>query len=436
MTHEPNTLIIREYERFAVGSRWNAAAKTISEKEVAAIVTYQGRLGMELIEFGYRNARATNWVGTLGVGEKTVEVIPKIDSSVGPLSEAKTRENLLYMLSRAGYVPLAPAEITRMVHSGKPLLAAFLDLYVDNLAREWRRGAIRNYVTQSENRSFLRGKLLYRDQLRENLIQQQRFFTSCDEFIEDNRVARLLKAALERCCRQRLCADVARKAKSLILDFESVSSVVFSGEELQRIEVDRQIQRFGPLVSLAKIILREGSPSSSPSGDTVYSLMFDMNEVFERFVAAELTQSLVGQNLIVKSQVRGKSLLQQNGKQRFQLRPDIGVFRDGKALCLLDTKWKRLDSGKPYGNVSQADMYQMYAYGKEFEAPLTVLVYPRHGNLPAVVSEYEHNDPASPGAEPKRIVVGTVDVTNQLNLLLNQQQVRADLARLASLKNS
>jgi len=429
---DPNTLIIREYDQFAVGSRWNTVTKTISEKEIAAIASYQAKIGTELIEIGYRSGRATNWVGTLGVGDKMIEVIPKVDSSDGELSDARTRENLLHMLAMAGDVLLSPADITRMVHSGKPLLSAFLNLYVHNLAREWRKGAIKNYVSQEENRTYLRGKLLFREQLRDNLIQQQRFYTSCDEFIDDNRVARLLKAALEQCCRQRLCADVARNAKNLLPDFENVSLVKYCRDELQSIKVDRQIRRFEPLVGLAKIILCSGSPLSSSSGDLVYSLMFDMNEVFERYIAAELTQALAGTNCTVKAQVRGKSLLHQNGNQRFQLRPDLGVFLEGKAVCLLDTKWKRLDPEKPYESVSQADMYQMYAYGKEFDSPLTVLVYPRHTNLPCVVSAYNHNPATAADALQKRIVVSTIDVSSQLGLFMNQRQVQADLATLVN----
>ena len=44
---------------------------------------------------------------------------------------------------------------------------------------------------------------------------------------------------------------------------------------------------------------------------------------------------------------------------------------------IIDTKWKRLtnDRSKNYG-ISQADMYQMFAYAQKYETPEIWLVYP------------------------------------------------------------
>lgn len=51
-------------------------------------------------------------------------------------------------------------------------------------------------------------------------------------------------------------------------------------------------------------------------------------------------------------------------------------------LAVADTKWKLLsdEPGRNYG-MAQADMYQMYAYQKRFEAARALLVYPAHVEL-------------------------------------------------------
>jgi len=54
----------------------------------------------------------------------------------------------------------------------------------------------------------------------------------------------------------------------------------------------------------------------------------------------------------------------------------------------MDTKWKKLfdDPGKNYG-ISQADMYQMYAYSKKYqdketgECPEVWLLYPNNSDM-------------------------------------------------------
>jgi len=72
-----------------------------------------------------------------------------------------------------------------------------------------------------------------------------------------------------------------------------------------------------------------------------------------------------------------------HNKQRwFQLRPDFLLLEDG-ATTVLDAKWKRLDGSKgnsedKYG-LSQADFYQLYAYGQKYLGGRgrLVLLYPR-----------------------------------------------------------
>jgi 5-methylcytosine-specific restriction enzyme subunit McrC len=419
-----NTLVIREFERFGIRRTWDVANKTISEEDAARIALFQKKHGTTFIDLEYESARATSWVGTLGMGNRAIEVIPKIDSSEGAISDARTRENLIHMIARAGFVSIEPSEIARMVSSGKPILSAFLDLYVDNLTREWRRGAIKAYVTRSENRYYLRGKLLFQEQLRTNLIQKQRFFTACDEFIEDNPIARLLKAALVYCRSQKMCDDVARKAKHLLPDFDPVGITAFSQEEIDSIQANRQTLRFSPLIHLAKLIIRALSPASAEGGKGIYALMFDMNDIFERFIASELRRALNGDTYIVTPQVGGKSLLRKNGRGAFHLRPDIGVFRGEETVCLLDTKWKRLDLSRPHANVSQSDMYQMYAYSKEFNTPVTVLIFPRFGELPEKVAEYRHNTDIMDTGVDRKILVRTVDISSPMTSLDNQRELR------------
>ncbi len=48
----------------------------------------------------------------------------------------------------------------------------------------------------------------------------------------------------------------------------------------------------------------------------------------------------------------------------------------------MDTKWKRLIDD-PYANygIAQSDMYQMYAYAKEYETPEIYLLYPRNNEM-------------------------------------------------------
>ena len=399
--------MLREYETAHIGKEWNLETKTVSRKEAALIDFHQRSTGRKLFDLSYKSIKATNWVGVLGLQTRCIEVVPKIDEP----SDLKTRENLLYMLSRAGLVPLSIADIAWLANRNKPLIVAYMELFVDNLAKEWRKGQIKKYVPKDENRTCLKGKILFPLHLKTNLLHQERFYTTCDEFTSDNPISQLFKFALRKCHEQKLSLRLAQKAKNLISDFDDVSDVEISNDLLTKVKVDRCIIRFEPLLNMAKFIIRDISPSPSDKGDVVYSLMFDMNEVFERFIANEFKAALRGEFCRVNYQVKGKSLLKKLGRQRFALKPDIGIFSKGKYICLVDTKWKQLDINKPHDNVSQADIYQMYAYGKEYDSPKVILLYPQHSDLPCAVAEYEHM-----GVDPnKRIMVWTVNVSKPLN---------------------
>ena len=435
MDDSSNIILLKEFEGLSVGAEWNANKRIIGAREAAAIERFQAVGGQELLKFGHRTIQATNWVGTLGIGRRCLEVLPKIDDPSGSLDARGTRENLLWMVSRAGLVPTAPADIARLANSKHPLLAAFLQLYVENLALEWQRGPIKVYVAEERNRTFLRGKLLFQQQTRHNLIQQQRFYTAADEFTMNNPLSILLKAALKRCAFQRLSETVARGARGLLLEFADVEDWEISPLEAEKIMVSRQHSRFALLINLAKLILQSVSPETGGEGQQVYALMFDMNFVFERFVAAEMQAALAGTSLAVVPQLGGRCLLTQNGKKRFNLRPDIGISQGDKVICLIDTKWKRLDLHKPHAGVSQADVYQMYAYGKEYDTPLTVLLYPRQGRLQESIAEYLHNPGIESEVFPKTIAVKTLDVCKPMGLPATRQELRDCLMRFVKTKS-
>jgi 5-methylcytosine-specific restriction enzyme subunit McrC len=66
-----------------------------------------------------------------------------------------------------------------------------------------------------------------------------------------------------------------------------------------------------------------------------------------------------------------------NSGGKFRLKPDI-VINHGTIIA--DTKWKILDSDKTHQGVAQADMYQLYAYGKKYKDPRCedlYLIYPK-----------------------------------------------------------
>ena len=397
----PHILRLREYESATIGSQWNATQKVVPAPVVAELERVQAELRIDCLAISRRKVTARNYVGVIGIGQRAIEILPKSDND-----DDATRRRFVEMLSVSGLLPYVDAGTANLASSVPCLLDAFMQVFIGRLAVEWRRGRIAGYLKRDDNRTFLRGKLLFPEQIRRNRLRPERFFTRADQFVIDVHASRLLKAGLDICRRRGIAEATRREAAALLPEFDGVSNQDFGYAELDAIKVDRRISRFETLLAMAKHFV-QGCVPDRPGGTAGYSLLFDMNEVFEKYIG-ELLRRACPAPYRVHLQASGRWLVLRAGKHRFGLRPDVAILRGRKFVCLIDTKWKLLDPAKTHEGVRQADMYQAYAYSKEFDCPCVILLYPRYGDLGPHVAGYR----VSPGTDQSpRIEVCTVDIT-------------------------
>ena len=146
-----------------------------------------------------------------------------------------------------------------------------------------------------------------------------------------------------------------------------------------------------------------------------------MNDLFEAYVARVLTRALRGSEFQVVAQDRRLyCLTDPAGVRRFQVRPDIVVRRGAEAVMVIDTKWKRIAAriDDPKQGVSQADIYQMMAYGRLYGCPSLMLLYPHHGRL------------SDAGETGRYRVIGSQDELITATLDLARQDVRTQMSGL------
>ena len=416
MQSQTHLLRLREYEPAVIGPEWNANRKVVSPSIVSALELLQATTRSTYLHMTRRRIVAQNFVGVIGLGERAIEILPKIDTA-----DDGARRRLVEMLSIAGLVPHLDAGIADLASRVPSLLDAFMQAYTRQLALEWRRGRIANYRKLDENRTRLRGKLLFNEQIRRNRLRPDRFFTRADTFITDVSPSQLLKAGLDVCRRYGFADLTRRNALSLLAEFDEISDYRFTDAELDTIQVDRRIARFGPLLNLAKRFVR-GQVPDQPGGAGTYSLVFDMNVVFERYIS-HLLRRVCLPPFSVHLQVSQRSLVLQGNRPKFRLQPDIAIRRGSRFVCLVDTKWKMLEPHHAHSGVRQSDMYQAYAYAKEYACPRVVLLYPKSGDLDPEVTSYR----LRPGThESPQVNISTIDITTPVS------EVARQLVRLLS----
>ena len=329
---------------------------------------------------GGRRLRATNFVGVLRTRRgRAVEILPKIDLAAGTddTDDTGTRRVFLEMLRTwrgLRYAELPPSSIRALRRF--PMLEAFVHLFLQNLSQLTRQGLARRYQPVEDNLPFLRGRLLFREQIRQNLTNRARFYVSHDEFNPNRPANRLIRTSLGRL--QPIVRDEGnrRLLRELTDAFADVPPTSDPPGDWRRHAVDRTMQHYRPVMAWVHLFLFGQGLATYHGGHENQSLLFPMEEIYEDFVTRSFRRHQ--SDYLVRAQ--GPQWKLTSDPEAFTMKPDITLQKGRANRFVLDAKWKRLKSAseepKKRG-ISQADMYQLYAYGKRYECKTVALVYPR-----------------------------------------------------------
>lgn len=380
--------------------------------------------------------RALNHVGVVQVPGLQVQILPKIDELRRGDSDSDraqlAQRNLLYMLSVARTIPLSERDIASQRLDRRPLLDALILVFVTKLLSELRRGLHHSYVCQEENLRYIKGKMIMEQHLRRNVIRRHCTYVTYDDFVTDTPVNQILKATCLLLLRMTRSTELRQKLSEALLDLADVSEVWIVPSHFDRIAADRSVERFSHLLAFARIVLFGMTVTPRAGNTDSFSLLFPMDRLFEEFIGRSIQRyapELGIQRSDVHLQAKGRRrwlLRTSDGKGRFRLKPDVLIDGEhGSPRLIIDTKWKRLaiDLEDSKNGVSQADLYQMFAYAHRFECSHCVLAYPRiHG---VVAKTYHIEDGNS-----KSIRIGLIDVSH--DMVTDNWAFRQDLTNLVS----
>ncbi len=227
----------------------------------------------------------------------------------------------------------------------------------------------------------LKGRLIIKEQLRQNLAHAERFYVRYQVFSTNRPVNRLLKSTLLLLRQLNGNANNQSLIQQALSRFEDVPGPANVAAYPIRAKVDRTMPLTARLFPWAKLFLERSAPTTYQGRNLAFALLFPMERIFEDYVAHRVRWEMHGWD--VRAQERRNYLVERNskGKPEFQLQPDIVARKDGQATRVMDAKWKRLTENDKHAGISQADLYQLYAYGRKYEAgnkrvPVLFLLYP------------------------------------------------------------
>ncbi len=391
-----------------------------------------GEDGEAILINGHRRLRAQQIVGVLASPSVTLEILPKIDG----LDAGATRRCLVHMLARVFDLNVASGAMADLGWQRHDLLEILIRLFCDRLFEAVHRGLSRRYVGREDDLAALRGRLDVKRQFTVLVSTPQKLACRYEDFSADIPLNQIMKAAVTRLLSIARAAENQRRLAELASAFADVSVVPTAALPWDGVVLDRTNSAWATLLNLAKLLLGERFQTTSSGEGRGFSLMFEMNTLFEEYVGRSLKRVLVGTDLDVRLQgPRDHALTADDLKPRFATKPDIVVSRNGDRLLIVDTKWKRLKGviDNPKRGVGQADVYQMMAYAHVYRCNRMMLLYPHHdemGSEEGVQSSYHIN-----GTEDARLSIASITLYN-LGLFGNrlEELIRRDIgeAKLTS----
>lgn len=354
---------------------------------------------LEFMRIGYKRnvgdvVSIKNYVGLIQMRNGfQVQVLPKIDFGEEDERNVQTKRVFLKMLRSMKDFPSKVFNDANLKADRMNLYEIFINMYLQEVRQLVKRGIKSDYVQEEDNLKYYKGKLLVGKHVRANLAHKECFYVAFEEFHPNRPENRLVKATLEKLQKLTASAENSKEIRQLLTAFEMVESSKNYEKDFSKVVINRNTKDYEMLMQWSKVFLMNKSFTTFTGSTTSRSLLFPMESVYESYVAQQMKKVFCPDGWEVSSQDKGHYLFVEP-KRQFALRPDI-VVKKGSRTIILDTKWKSLinNEGKNYG-ISQADMYQMYAYSKKYNTPEIWLLYPVNTEMRghAPISFYSGDD--------------------------------------------
>jgi 5-methylcytosine-specific restriction enzyme subunit McrC len=379
---------ILEWETIRYGNGSGEIPHNLADRAaaVAAASPLAGRGGSGILEHGRHALRARGVVGVVAANGVALEILPKIDipGETGAQATGSIRRQLVHMLAVALDLKIDAGQITALDWQRETLLEILIRLFSIKLVDAVRQGMPRRYVEHADDLPALRGRLNVMRQFTALAVKPANLACRYDALTPDIALNRIMKAAIRRLSRIARTTDNQRRLRELAFAYTDIADIPVLALRWDEVVLDRTNHRWRELLSLARLLLGERFQTTSSGGREGFALLFEMNTLFEEYIARMLRRALVDTDRRVVSQGGRLYCLETTDRRHvFQTKPDILIKRGNTVLQVIDTKWKRIAAriDDPKQGVSQADVYQMMAYGRLYQCNKLTLLYPHHGEL-------------------------------------------------------
>jgi 5-methylcytosine-specific restriction enzyme subunit McrC len=368
---------VYEHERLKVES------KVFTDDDLLALQRFYGEKGVPYFQLIHKGVKFSQFVGVLQVGDLTIQVLPKIDNVES--NEANWNRVLIDMLRQCGLLSAdAPSSASLQLKSNS-ILELYFELFVLECEKLVHAGLVKKYRSNEGNLYSLKGSLQFNKHLQHNLVHAERFYTRHSIYDHNHLFNSILQTTLEVLARINTSSSLSSQIQRLLLQFPETDKLRVSPQLFNQLQYNRKTESYRKALDIAELILLNYHPDIQSGNKDVLALMFDMNQLWERWVLRQLRK-----HSPIEITVKGQQnkVFWKTSNSRKRLKPDIAIYRKGDEhpFLIIDTKWKTPPSGRP----SDEDLRQIYAYLKMWKCEKGILLYP--GNNESVSGDYADDE--------------------------------------------
>ena len=351
-----------------------------------------------------RQIKTKNYVGVIETSRGlTIEILPKIffnysdeDYNIELLNTKKVFLKMLSKLKNSPFLNISSAHLK--TSSSFPLLEVFIENYIEEIKKIIRSGLKSQYVNRQENLNFMKGKVVNSLNFKYNHSNKARFYCAFDEFSENMVYNQSIKSTLIKLNRVSKSHYNRTNIIQILHHFESVSESEDHISDFRKVgENNRLFLNYKQAISWSEVFLMNKSFTNFSGNSRNIAILFPMERIFEDYIGYLMKNYADGHE--IKTQDKSYYLVSNHkNNEKFGLKPDIVATNESnQEQIIFDTKWKLIDEtkGNKNYNISQADMYQLYAYGKKYDLkngfptePKLVLLYPSNPNFQKPIDNF------------------------------------------------
>ena len=344
----------------------------------------------------HQGIRFGSYVGVIQIGGLTIEILPKADNNEN--ADKNLWQNiLLNMLKVCKHIQVESISETQLKKRYHSILDVYFELYLNEVERLVKKGMIKKYRKNQSNQNALKGKLLFAQNIQQNLVHKERFYCEHQVYDKNHLLHQILYKGL-LVLKTFVNDSLKDKLNRLLFEFQDIANINIQKKHFDKVIIDRKNHDYQKAIDIAKIIILNYSPSLNYGNENLLTLLFDMNALWEEYIF----------RILQKHKTDEMEVSFQNSDKFWEnkrIRPDI-VLKTKNETFVIDTKWKIIEANNP----SDDDLKQMFVYNLHWKAEKTLLLYPKTNQMDSEFGTFHYDNLG------KKCKLGFVNITNEMTI--------------------